>query len=312
MDFRHISVLLEEATTLLNCQPNGIYVDGTLGGGGHARRILDQLGPDGILIGIDQDPDAIQNAHTSLVSHTSKIILVHDNFVNLPTILSQLGISSVDGILVDLGLSLHQLEKSGRGFSFQKQEPLDMRMNPSSSITASDIVNTYSETDIATILFQYGEEKKSRQIAKWIVKKREEKPIQTATELADIISGVIPKGKSGRIHPATRTFMALRIAVNEELSRIETFMHEFTTCLKPGGRLCVISFHSLEDRIVKRRFKQLSASCSCPKEIPRCICHTKPIIRVITPKAIRPTEKEIEENPMARSALLRVAEKIEY
>ena len=308
MDFRHISVLPEEATTLLNCQPNGIYVDGTLGGGGHARCILDQLGPRGAFIGIDQDPAAIENARISLGSHASKIILVHDNFVNLPTILSQLGISSIDGILVDLGLSLYQLEQSGRGFSFQKNEPLDMRMNPGAHLSAADIVNTYSETDIANILFQYGEEKKSRQIARKIVAQRNKQPLQTSKELADIVSGVILK--TGRIHPATRTFMALRIAVNEEISRLEMFLEECWPLLNPGGRLCVISFHSLEDRLVKRAFRQQSTTCTCPKEIPRCICNTKPVVRVITPKAIRATKEEIEKNPMARSALLRVAEKL--
>jgi len=284
-------------------------VDGTLGGGGHARRILDQLSDHGMLIGIDQDPDAITHANSWGTSYKSKITLVHDNFANLPELLAKLNIASVDGILVDLGISLYQLEGSGRGFSFQKEEALDMRMNPFSSITAQTIVNSYSEKALANLLYQYGEEKKSRQIARKICEIRKQTPITTSKQLADLVAKVLPRTKH-RIHPATKTFMALRITVNQELEQLERFMDHFINCLSPGGRLCVISFHSLEDRIVKQKLKTLSITCSCPKEVFRCSCNTKPVLRIITPKAIRPTDQEIKKNPMARSALLRVAEKL--
>ncbi len=312
MIYRHISVMLNEVIEYLNCRPGKCYVDCTVGGAGHSSAILEKIKPDGILVGIDQDADAIQNAVHVLKSDISNVRLIHDNYVNLPNILSQLNICSVDGIIADLGLSFNQLENSGRGFSFQKTEPLDMRMDASCGITAADIVNNDSEEDLERIFKNYGEERWARRIARRIVSLRAAQRIQTSKELAEIVCDAIPKQSmhKRRKHPATKVFMALRIAVNNELEILESFIASAVDLLNPGGRICFLSFHSLEDRIVKRQFKELEGKCSCPPDFPKCVCDKKQIVRILTRKVVRPTEEEVSINPMARSASLRVAEKL--
>jgi len=312
MTYRHIPVMLNEVIGYLNCRPGKYYVDCTLGGAGHSSAILEKIKPDGLLIGIDQDADAIQNAVQVLKSDISNVRLIHDNYVNLPNILSQLNICSVDGIIADLGLSLNQLENSGRGFSFQKTEPLDMRMNADTGITAADIVNKETEENLEKIFRSYGEERWARRIARRIIALRAAQRIQTSSELAEIVCDAIPKRSmhQRRKHPATKVFMALRIAVNKELEVLESFIASAVDVLNPGGRICFLTFHSLEDRIVKRQFKELEGKCTCPPDFPKCVCEKKQIVRILTRKVIRPTEKEVNINPMARSASLRVAEKM--
>jgi len=312
MQYNHISAMPVEVAYYLNCMPGKVYVDCTLGGCGHAIGICKKIIPGGLFIGIDQDMDAIKNAEEKLKPYKSSVRLFNDNFTNLKTILSHLNISSADGILLDLGLSLYQLESSGRGFSFQRNEPLDMRMNIQSGITAEEIINKSSEESLRKIFSDYGEERRAKQIARKIVKIRKDKPIKTSVQLAGIVVGPAKKGKSAyqRIHPATRVFMALRIAVNRELERLESFMENVVDYLNPGGRLCVLSFHSLEDRIVKRRIKILEKGCICPPQFPKCVCNKKSALRSLTKKVIRPTKEEIAKNPMARSTRLRAAEKI--
>lgn len=304
--------MLSEVVYYLNCKPGKIYVDCTLGGAGHARAICEKIVPNGILIGIDQDRDAIKNATKVLKAYNLNIRLFHDNFTSLPTILSLLKIASVDGILLDLGVSLQQLEYSGRGFSFKRDEPLDMRMNIESSLKAEDLVNNLAEKDLRRIFKEYGEERWARQIAQKIVEKRQIKPIKSSKELSEIVCSAIPPKTLAkqRIHPATRVFMALRIVVNRELERLEAFMENAAGLLNPGGRLCILSFHSLEDRIVKQRIKFLEKGCICPPDLPKCICDKKRVVRSLAKKALRPTGEEIVRNPMARSAKLRVVEKI--
>jgi len=301
-----------EVVHYLNCGPGKTYVDGTLGGSGHARAILAEILPDGILIGIDQDMDAFLHAENALKIYSPNIRLFHDNFIHLPEILLQLNINKVDGILLDLGLSLHLLKSSGRGFSFNREEILDMRMDTASDTTAENIINTMSEEALREIFRKYGEERWSSRIARKIVLERQRKTIRTTTRLADIVcSAISEKAKrSMKIHPATRVFMALRIAVNKELERLEAFMETVANFLNPGGRLCVISFHSLEDRIVKHRIREMESSCRCPPDFPKCVCEKKTIMRAVVRKAIRPSSEEITANPKARSAILRVAEKV--
>ncbi|MBW2192363.1 MAG: 16S rRNA (cytosine(1402)-N(4))-methyltransferase RsmH [Deltaproteobacteria bacterium] len=313
MPYHHIPVMTREVVHYLNCESGKIYVDCTLGGSGHSMAILNRILPNGVLIGIDQDKDAIRNANTVLMPYTSNIHLFHDNFINLAEILSSLNISSVNGILLDLGVSLHQIESSGRGFSFTRDEPLDMRMNPESGTTAENLINRLEEKALSKLLKDYGEEPRARQIARGIVKKRKQGAIKSSRQLAQVVIDTLPKRSSSRqkrIHPATRVFMALRIAVNKELDCLAAFMENAVTFLKTGGRLCVISFHSLEDRIVKHRIKAFEKACVCPPDFPKCICDKKRTGRSLTKKIIRPTAKEIERNPMARSARLRVLEKI--
>ena len=312
MQYNHIPAMPVEVAYYLNCMPGKVYVDCTLGGCGHAMEICRKIAPDGLLIGIDQDMDAIKNAKRKLRPYKRSVRLFNDNFTNLKTILSHLNITSADGILLDLGLSLYQLESSGRGFSFKRNEPLDMRMNIQSGITAEKIINKSSEESLRKIFSDYGEERRAKQIARKIVKIRKDKPIKTTGQLAGIVVGSVKKGKFAhqRIHPATRVFMALRIAVNRELERLESFMENVADYLNPGGRLCVLSFHSLEDRIVKRRIKTLEKGCICPPQFPKCVCNKKSVLRSLTKKVIRPTKEEIAKNPMARSARLRAAEKI--
>jgi 16S rRNA (cytosine1402-N4)-methyltransferase len=313
MAYHHIPVMVNEVIHYLNVRPGKKYVDCTLGGAGHSRAILDKMMPEGFLVAIDQDKDAIENAKEVLSPYAPQFAIFHDNFVNIKFVISQLNIDKVDGILVDLGISFHQLAQSGRGFTFQKDEPLDMRMDTDSILTAGDIVNNTDEKKLADIFFRYGEERWSRQIALNIVKARKVKLIQTSFELVRIISDSIPKkyiSKPQRIHPATRVFMALRIAVNRELERLESFLDMAADILNPGGRLCILSFHSLEDRIVKHRIKALEKGCTCPSTFPQCVCVSEKKLRFLTKKPVRPTQQEVELNPMARSTRLRAAERI--
>jgi len=301
----------EEAVGHLACRPGRIYVDCTLGGSGHAAAICEKIAPDGLLIGIDQDEDAVKRATEILRAAPCRTRLFHDNFVHLPTILSHLNISAVDGILLDLGISSYQLFSSGRGFSFDRDEPLDMRMNARATLTAADIVNTSSRQELADLFKRYGEERWATAIARKIDRARRQRPITTSRELAGIIAGAVPaKARHLKIHPATRTFMALRIAVNQELAVLERFMADVADYLNPGGRLCVISFHSLEDRIVKQQMKRLAGTCTCPPGLPRCGCGARKRVKRITRKPLRPTAQEIEANPPSRSARLRVMEKL--
>ncbi len=312
MSYKHIPVMLSEVVHYLNCKPGKIYADCTLGGSGHAGAILEKIIPDGILIGIDQDIDAIKNAKRKLKPYELNIHLFHDNFINLPKILSQLNITAVDGILLDLGISFHHLDSSGRGFSFRKDEPLDMRMNIESDTTAEELINTMDEKSLAEIFFKYGEERYSRKIAKKIVNVRKKEKIKSSRQLSEIVCGAV-SGKASskrRIHPATRVFMAVRIAVNKELNILNSFMETAFDLLKPEGRFCILSFHSLEDRIVKRKIKLMEGKCICPPALPRCVCNKTRVIRSLTKKVLRPTEEEVAANPMARSAKLRAVEKL--
>ena len=304
--------MLPQALCYLNCTPGRIYVDCTLGGSGHAGAICKKIIPGGIFIGIDQDIDAVRNAKKVLKSFNLTIHLFHDNFIHLLELLQQLKIDAVDGILLDLGISLDQLKSSGRGFSFNKDEPLDMRMNLKSSTTAEDLINSMAEKNLKEIFYKYGEERRAGQIAKRIVTQRRRKAIRSSKELAQIVCDAVPKIVSfkQKIHPATRTFMALRIAVNKELEMLDLFMENVANLLNHKGRLCVLSFHSLEDRIVKHRMKALEKGCICPPGLPRCACNKKPLVRILTKKVVRPTQDEVANNPMARSAKLRVVEKI--
>ena len=311
MSYRHIPVMLSETIHYLGCGSGKTYVDCTLGGAGHARAICRAMLPGGSLIGIDQDEDAIDNARQVLADYGRSVTLVHDNFANLPRILSDLKVSGADGILADLGISWHHLQASGRGFSFQKEEPLDMRMDVRIELRAADIVNEAQEGELARIFRDYGEERRARRIARKIVDVRKRKPILTSAQLAGIVLDCVPGKMAGqRIHPATRVFMALRIAVNHELERLETFMDHVLDCLNSKGRLCVLSFHSLEDRIVKQRIKEMAAGCICPRNLPLCVCGNTPKVRSLTPKVVRPSAEEIAANPMARSTRLRAMEKL--
>jgi 16S rRNA (cytosine1402-N4)-methyltransferase len=304
--------MLNEVLFYLDCRPGKICVDCTLGGGGHARAICEKIAPGGVFIGIDQDIDAVTNAKTVLPKDSVSVHLFHGNFIRLPEFLGRLDIEAADGILLDLGLSLHHLKDSGRGFSFQKDEPLDMRMDTQCATTAADLVNGLTVQELQKIFSDYGEEHRAKQIANGIVKFRRHQKIRTSKQLAQIVIDSIPTAAAARqkIHPATRIFMALRIAVNQELERLKTFMEHAVDLLNSGGRLCVLSFHSLEDRIVKQRLKALEKGCTCPPQYPQCVCGRKPTVRLLTKKVVRPGREEIAANPMARSTRLRAAEKI--
>jgi 16S rRNA (cytosine1402-N4)-methyltransferase len=314
MPYRHITAMPEEAVTQLNCQPGKTYVDGTIGGCGHARKICAQIQPGGCLVGVDQDQDAIANARTVLAPYQERITLhlVHGNFSHLSDILSQLGITAVDGILLDLGISLHHLMDSGRGFSFQREEPLDMRMNAQADQTAADLVNCSSAAGLEKIFREYGEERYAGRIARAVVAQRRQAPISSSRELAELVRRAIPRSKaaSQTIHPATRVFMALRIAVNRELEVLQQFLATVLDLLRPKGRLCILAFHSLEDRIVKQWINAQAKGCTCPPDFPHCTCGRLPTLRRLTPKPLRPGAAEVEENPMARSTRLRAAEKL--
>lgn len=308
MEFHHISVLLNECIDNLNIKPDGIYVDGTMGGGGHSLEIAKRL-TTGRLICIDQDPNAHEAAGKRLAEYKDRITFVRDNFGNIKSILDSLGIEKIDGMLLDIGVSSHQLDEAERGFSYQQDAPLDMRMNPDRPFSAYDVVNGYDEDELDRVIFTYGEERWARRIAQFIVKEREAKPIETTGELVDIIKKAVPKGaRKGGPHPAKRTFQAIRIEVNGELEVLQRAIDDVAARLAVGGRLCIITFHSLEDRIVKEAFRKQENPCICPPQFPVCVCGKKPLGRVITRKPILPSKEELEENPRSRSAKLRVLE----
>lgn len=308
MEFKHVSVLLEETIESLNIKEDGIYVDGTLGGAGHTKEILKKL-ENGLLIGIDQDLDALTNAKTILKDYKN-VHLSHNNFSNIKEVLKELGIESVDGIMMDLGVSSYQLDTGERGFSYMKDAPLDMRMDRQGDLSAYEVVNNYSEKELGEVIRDYGEERFAKRIASFIVNEREVSKIKTTFELVDIIKKAIPaRFRRTGPHPAKRTFQAIRIEVNKELEILKDTINDSVDVLKPGGRLAMITFHSLEDRIVKHTYKKLSDPCECPKALP-CVCGKKPIIKILTKKPIGPSEEELEINPRSRSAKLRVLEKI--
>ena len=308
-EFHHISVLLNECIEGLAIKPDGIYVDGTLGGAGHSSEIAKRL-TTGRLIGIDRDPVALKAAGERLAPYADRVTLVHSNFCEIAQVLKDLNIKGVDGILLDLGVSSPQLDDSSRGFSYMADAPLDMRMNSEDALSAYDVVNTWSYEELRRILFDYGEERYAPKIASAICKKREEKPIETTLELVDVIRGAMPaQALREKQHPAKRSFQAIRIAVNDELGSVEKVMHDAIPCLNPGGRLAVITFHSLEDRIVKTAMAGAAKGCTCPPSFPVCVCGKKPQVQVITRKPITSTNAELEHNPRARSAKLRVCEK---
>ncbi len=310
MEFQHKSILLNECMEGLSIKEDGIYVDGTLGGGGHSFHILERLGERGRLIGIDQDEDAIKAATKRLEAFANKVTIVRDNYEHFQTILSTLSIPKVDGILLDLGVSSYQFDEADRGFSYRFDAPLDMRMDRRQDFTAKDLINNYSEQELYHIIRDYGEDKFARNIAKHIVKEREKKPIETTFELSEIISHAIPmKMRVQGGHPAKKTFQAVRIALNRELEVLEESIEGMIKALNPEGRLCIISFHSLEDRIVKKAFRTAEDPCICPKDFPICTCGRKSLGRVISKKAIIPSDLEMEENPRARSAKLRIFER---
>lgn len=303
MEFVHKSVLFDEAIKSLNIDSEKVFLDGTAGGGGHSREIVKNAGA---LIAVDQDPDAIKVLHERL-DELDNVTIVQNNFENIKDILNHLNINGVDGILLDLGVSSFQLDTAERGFSYHKDAPLDMRMSKS-GMSAKDVVNNYSEGELADILFRYGEEKFSRRIAKNIVLARQDKPIETTFELVEIIKASYPKAKMRDSHPARKTFQAIRIEVNAELDRLSKTLDSALECLNPGGRLSIITFHSLEDRMVKERFNKWCNPCTCPKEFPVCVCGKKPLGKLPF-KAVAPSEAELVENPRARSSRLRTFEK---
>lgn len=310
MEFNHVSVLLNECLEGLNIKENGIYVDGTLGGAGHSSEILKRLSNEGRLIGIDQDTDALRAAKERLKDY-SNVTFVHSNFSNIENVLNNLNIDGVDGILMDLGVSSYQLDEGERGFSYMKDAPLDMRMNRENDFSAYNVVNEYSEEDLYRIIRDYGEEKFAKRIASFIVENRQEKNIETTLELVEIIKNAIPaKARREGPHPAKRTFQAIRIEVNSELSILNKTIEDGVEKLNKGGRMAIITFHSLEDRIVKNKFRDLAVSCRCPKEFPVCVCGEKAKVKIISRKAIEPTKEEVEVNPRSRSAKLRVIEKL--
>ena len=310
MEFNHISVLLNECLEGLNIKENGIYVDGTLGGAGHSSEILKRLSNEGRLIGIDQDTDALKAAKERLKNY-SNVTFIHSNFSSIENVLNNLNIDGVDGILMDLGVSSYQLDEGERGFSYMKDAPLDMRMNRENDFSAYNVVNEYSEEDLYRIIRDYGEEKFAKRIASFIVENRQEKNIETTLELVEIIKNAIPaKARREGPHPAKRTFQAIRIEVNSELSILNKTIEDGVEKLNKGGRMAIITFHSLEDRIVKNKFRDLAVSCRCPKEFPVCVCGEKAKVKIISRKAIEPTKEEVEINPRSRSAKLRVIEKL--
>lgn len=310
MDFEHISVLLQESIEGLNIKKDGVYVDGTLGGAGHSKEIVKRL-ETGRLIGIDQDINAIEKATNVLNEFMSKVTIVHNNFKNIGIILKELNIDGVDGVLLDLGVSSHQLDQEERGFSYNKDSFLDMRMNTSQDFSAWDVVNKYTKKELERIIKDHGEERWAARIAEFIGAERQIKPIDTTGELVEIIKKAIPSGarKDGP-HPAKRTFQAIRIEVNKELEILRESIINAVGALNTGGRICIITFHSLEDRIVKETFKELSLECICPPEMPICTCNKKKELKIITRKPILPSKNEIETNPRSRSAKLRIGEKV--
>lgn len=311
MEFKHKSVLLYETVDELNIKPDGIYVDGTLGGGGHSYEIAKRLSGGGRLIGIDQDEDAIKAAGKRLEPYMDRVTIVRNNYCNMDKVLDELGIDKVDGIMLDLGVSSYQLDAADRGFTYNVDTALDMRMDQRQEITAKDIVNEYSEFDLYRIIRDYGEDRFAKNIAKHIVAARQEKPIETTFELNDIIKAAIPmKVRATGGHPSKRTYQAIRIELNKELEVLENSIDMMIDRLKPEGRLCIITFHSLEDRIVKTRFRNNENPCTCPPSFPACVCGKIPKGRVITRKPVVPTDEEINENSRSKSSKLRVFERV--
>jgi len=314
MEFSHKPVLLQECVDNLQIRPDGIYLDGTVGGAGHSTEIYRRLGKEGILVAVDQDATAIEVSRKRLehAGGQARLVFENDNFENLKSICEKNGIQSVDGILLDLGVSSHQLDEAERGFSYQKDAPLDMRMDRTIELNAEIIVNEYGEEEIRDIIRSYGEEKWASRIAAFVVNARKEKRIRTTAELVDVIKAAVPSAaRREGPHPAKRTFQALRIAVNDELGILGKTVCDAVKMLKTGGRLCIITFHSLEDRIVKTEFQKKAQPCTCPSNFPVCICGKKPEVKLVTRKPILPSESEVKSNPRARSAKLRVVEKVQ-
>lgn len=312
MEFVHKPVLLDECIENLKIKPTGVYLDGTLGGAGHSSEIARSLDSNGMLIGIDRDPEAISVSKERLSGMKPTIRLVNDNYKNIKDVLSELGVKVVDGILLDLGVSSYQLDNPDRDFSYRYDAPLDMRMNSNDELTAGIVVNTYTKDDLIRIFREYGEEKWAVRVAEFIVKKRNEKPILTTLELVDVIKSAIPAGaRADGGHPAKRIFQAIRIEVNKEIESLKSSIEDAIDCLAVGGRICIITFHSLEDRIVKDVFNDAARGCKCPPDFPKCVCNNKKIVKVLTKKPITSTVEELDENMRAHSAKLRVAEKID-
>ncbi len=312
MNFEHISVLLNESIDNLNIKPDGIYADCTLGGGGHSYYIASKLSNKGMLIGIDQDTDALEAASKRLQKFDN-VKYVHSNFSNIKNIVEGLGLGqdSVSGFLLDLGVSSHQLDEADRGFSYNHDAPLDMRMDITCPLSAHKVVNEYSESELARIIKEYGEERWAKRIAQFIINERNIKPIETTFELVSVIKKAVPKGaRADGPHPAKRTFQAIRIEVNNELGILEGTINDMVDLLEPKGRICIITFHSLEDRIVKNVFRNLENPCTCPRDFPVCVCGKKPKVKVITRKPIVPSDEELNANHRSRSAKLRVVEKL--
>lgn len=311
MEFKHYSVMLSETVNSLKVKRGGVYVDGTLGGGGHTLEILKRA-ENVRVIGIDRDSDALSAAEQRLKDFKNQITLVHDNFSNVSAVLDRLDIDKIDGMVLDLGVSSYQLDNSERGFSYKADAPLDMRMNKDDEKTAYDVINEYSADKLAEIFYAYGEEKWSKRIAQFVAERRKTAPIKTTAELVDIIRSAIPKGaREGVSHPEKRVFQAVRIEVNNELGILKNTVFDAVKRLKNGGRLAVITFHSLEDRIIKQSFSELAKGCTCPPDFPVCMCGKKPQIKIITKKPVLPNEEELENNSRSKSSKLRVCEKIE-
>ena len=308
MEFKHEPVLLKECIEALNIKPDGIYVDGTLGGAGHSYEIVKKLSPKGLLIGIDRDTEALKAAKEKLKDYTN-VKYVHDNHDNIKQILEELQINGVDGILLDLGVSSYQLDEKNRGFSYMADAELDMRMNKEQELTAKQVINSYSEEDLANIIWEYGEEKFSRQIAKNICNVRKQKTIETTGELVEIIKKSIPLSKQKDGHPAKRTFQAIRIEVNNEIKPLYNTILDCINCLNKNGRLAVLTFHSLEDRAVKKAYKEAEGKCTCPSDLPYCVCGAKSQGKIINKKPIEATKEETERNTRSKSAKLRIFEK---
>lgn len=309
--FRHIPVLLDETLTLLYPERGGVFVDGTLGGGGHAEAVLERLPADGRLIGIDRDEEALAAAKERLSGYGERFTALHGNFHDMKALLEGQGVREAAGILLDLGVSSYQLDTPGRGFSYKNNAPLDMRMDQGAALSAYDVVNAYPEEQLARVIWEYGEERFSRRIAAHIVRARAEKPVETTLELADIVRGAIPaKYRSEAQHPARRTFQAVRIEVNGELKGLDAAVEDACDLLQKGGRLCIITFHSLEDRIVKQAFRRFENPCTCPPSAPVCVCGKKPKAKILTKKPLTCSEREEAENPRSSSAKLRCIQKI--